>query len=101
MKQFSDHIRDHYVPKIDIQKKTQLEDLIESERNKEDIKLQKQKELLEKSKIKGMENLDFIRSLNKNKKSRVKETDTANRSFASKTMREYLRVMAKKYQRNY
>lgn len=80
MKQFSDHIRDHYVPKIDIQKKTQLEDLIESERNKEDIKLQKQKELLEKSKIKGMENLDFIRSLNKNKKSRVKETDTANKT---------------------
>ena len=35
MKQFSDHIRDHFVPKIDTEKKAQLEELIEKDKNKE------------------------------------------------------------------
>ena len=34
MKQFSDHIRDHFVPKVDGDKKAQIEERLENEKNK-------------------------------------------------------------------
>lgn len=39
------------------------------------MRLEKERELLERSKVKGMENLDFLRNLPKNKKSKTKQTE--------------------------
>lgn len=54
MRQFSEQVKTKYVPEIDENKRKQMEDLLDHETRSRIERIEKEKQLLEKPKIKGL-----------------------------------------------
>lgn len=67
MRQFSEQVKSKYVPEIDENKRKQMEDRLEFENRSRAERVEKERELLEKPKIKGLEYLELVKKMPKKK----------------------------------